>query len=224
MAHRDEARLFPAFLDLRDRPVLVVGAGAVAARKADSLLRCAARVTIVAPSMSPAIAELARAGRVAAVAREWRADDLDGVALAFAATDDADVNAAVARAARARGIAVNVADDAGGSTFLVGAMIERGPVSIAVSTSGASPALARRLRERIEAAVPEAYGNLAALARRYRAESIRRLPDPEARRRFWTRVIEGPIAALVLEEREAEARAALEKALAEAARGGGEAR
>jgi uroporphyrin-III C-methyltransferase/precorrin-2 dehydrogenase/sirohydrochlorin ferrochelatase len=205
MANHDEARLFPAFLDLRGRRVLVVGAGAVAARKVDSLLRCAARVTIVAPSACPPIEKLVREGTVTRASREWIEEDLEGMELAFAATDDAAVNAAVARAARALGIAVNVADDAQGSSFLMGSIVDRGPVRIAISTSGASPALARKLRARVEGAVPEGYGRLAALAGRYRGESIGRLPDAAARQRFWDRVIEGPIAALVLEGREAEA-------------------
>ena len=95
----------------------------------------------------------------------------------------------------------------------MGSVVERGPVRIAISTAGESPALARRLRARIEGAVPEGYGRLAVLAGRYRAEASRRLPDPAARRRFWERAMEGPIAALVLEGREAEARAALEREL-----------
>ena len=111
-------------------------------------------------------------------------------------------------------IPVNVADDAALSSFLMASVVERGPVRIAISTSGASPALARKLRARIEGAVPEEYGRLAAFAGRYRAQAIRRLPDPGSRRRFWERVMEGPIAALVLEGREEEARAALERELA----------
>lgn len=213
MANPEERALFPAFLDLRARPAIVVGGGAVAARKVQALLRCAARVTVVAPSISPALAALARDAKASCIARGWVEGDLDGMVLAFAATGDAAVNAAVASAARARGIPVNVADDADISTFVTAAIVERGPVQIAISTSGASPALARKLRARIEGAVPEGYGRLAALAGRYRAQAIRRLPDVAARRRFWERVMEGPVAALVLEGREGEARTALEREL-----------
>jgi uroporphyrin-III C-methyltransferase/precorrin-2 dehydrogenase/sirohydrochlorin ferrochelatase len=155
-----------------------------------------------------------REGRVAHRAKPFEDDDLAGMEMAVAATDDARANEAVARAAKALRIPVNVADDPALSTFLMGSTVSRGPVRIAISTSGASPALARKLRARIEGAVPEEYGRLAALAGRYRAEAIRRLPDPQSRRRFWERVMEGPIAALVLEGRDDEARDALERELA----------
>ena len=133
--------------------------------------------------------------------------------MAVGATDDPMVNENVGRAAGELGILVNVADDPALSTFLMAATVERGPVQVAISTSGTSPALARRLRARIEGAVPDGFGTLAALAGRFRAEAIRRLPDPRARRRFWERVMEGPIAALALEGRETEARDALQREL-----------
>ncbi len=212
------APLFPAFLDLRQRSVVVVGGGEVASRKAQALLHCGARVALVAPALCERLAALAAGGALDHRAKHFEDGDLAGAVMAIAATNDAEVNRAVSRAARALGIPVNVADEPALSTFLMASVVERGPVHVAISTSGASPALARRLRARIEGAVPEGFGHLAALAGRYRAEAIRRLPDPQARRRFWERVMEGPIAALVLEGREAEARAALERELDEAAK------
>ena len=209
--------LFPAFLDVRGRPVVVVGGGEVAARKARSLARCGAAVTIVAPELCAALAQPVKRGSMRHRAKRFEEEDLSGAQLAVAATNDERVNRAVAAAARAAGIAVNVADDVERSSFVMASVVERGPLQIAISTSGASPALARRLRARIEGAIPEGYGALATLAGRYRAAAIRRLPDPEARKRFWERVMEGPIAAHAIEGRESEARAALERALDEAA-------
>jgi uroporphyrin-III C-methyltransferase/precorrin-2 dehydrogenase/sirohydrochlorin ferrochelatase len=214
MTARKEIPRLAAFLDLRGKPVLVVGGGEVAARKAQALVECEARITVVAPALCERLAALAGRGHALHRAGRFEEADLAGMEMAIAATDDARVNEAVARAAQALRIPVNVADDAALSTFLMGATVERGPVRIAISTSGASPALARKLRARIEGAVPEAYGRLAAFAGRHRAQAIRRLPDPDSRRRFWERVMEGPIAALVLEGREDEARAALERELA----------
>jgi len=214
MTARNEPPRFAAFLDLSGRPVLVVGGGEVAARKAQSLLECGARVTVVAPALCERLAAQAREGRIEHRARPFGEGDLGGIEMAVAATDDPRANEAVARAAKALRVPVNVADDPALSTFLMGSTVARGPVRIAISTSGTSPALARKLRARIEGAVPEEYGRLAALAGRYRAEAIRRLPDPKSRRRFWERVMEGPIAALVLEGRDDEARAALERELA----------
>ncbi len=217
MPARKDFALFPAFIDLRDKRVVVIGGGEVAARKVQSLVRCGARVSVVTPEAHPRIAALAREKVVACHAKRFEADDLAGAFMAFAATDDEAVNGSVAQCARELGIAVNVADDPRASTFLTASVVDRGPVQVAISTSGASPALARRLRARIEGAVPEGFGRLAALAGRYRAQAIRRLPDPHARRRFWERVMEGPVAALVLEGREAQACAEIERALALAA-------
>jgi uroporphyrin-III C-methyltransferase / precorrin-2 dehydrogenase / sirohydrochlorin ferrochelatase len=205
--------LFPAFLDLRERPVVVVGGGEIAERKVKSLLRCGARVTVVAPEVTDRLAAQARDGTLAHRVKRFDESDLHGARMVVAATDDPMVNENVGRAASDLGILVNVADDPALSTFLMGAAVERGPVQVAISTSGTSPALARRLRARIEGAVPDGFGTLAALAGRFRTEAIRRLPDPRARRRFWERVMEGPIAALALEGRETEARDALQREL-----------
>ena len=208
---------FPAFLDLRDKPVVVVGGGEVAARKAQALARSGAHVTVVAPELCAELVERVRKGAARHRAKRFDDDDLAGAGMAIAATDDARVNAAVAAAAHAAGIPVNVADDPAHSSFLMASVVERGPVQVAISTSGTSPALVRRLRARVEGAIPEGYAALAALAGRFRAEAIQRLPDPDARKRFWERVMEGPIAAMALEGREGEARTALQRALGEAA-------
>jgi uroporphyrin-III C-methyltransferase/precorrin-2 dehydrogenase/sirohydrochlorin ferrochelatase len=208
--------LFPAFLDLRDKPVVVVGGGEVAARKSRALERCGARITVVSPEICAGLAERVRRGAVRHRAKRFEEGDLAGAYLAAAATDDERANRAVAAAARAAGILVNVADDIEGSSFAMASVVDRGPLQVAISTAGASPALARRLRARVEGAIPEGYGALAALAGRYRATAIRRLPDPAARKRFWERVMEGPIAAHAIEGREDEAREALERALDEA--------
>jgi uroporphyrin-III C-methyltransferase / precorrin-2 dehydrogenase / sirohydrochlorin ferrochelatase len=208
-----DAALFPAFLDLRERSVVVVGGGDVATRKVQALLRSGARVTVVAPIVGDLLTAQVHEGKVAHHVKRFDESDLHGARMVVAATNDPMVNENIGRAASDLGILVNVADDPALSTFLMGAAVERGPVQVAISTSGTSPALARRLRARIEGAVPEGFGTLAALAGRFRAEAIRRLPDPRARRRFWERVMEGPIAALALEGRETEARDALQREL-----------
>ena len=208
--------LFPAFLDLRDKAVVIVGGGEVAARKARALERCGAKVTVVAPEICAALEERVRRGAIRHRGVRFAQEHLAGAELVVAATNDARVNAAVALAARSAGIAVNVADDVELSSFVMASVIERGPLQVAISTSGASPALARRLHASLEGAIPEGYAALATLAGRYRAAAIRRLPDPQARKRFWERVMEGPIAAHAIEGRDGEAREALERALDEA--------
>ncbi|MFZ5558759.1 MAG: siroheme synthase CysG [Pseudomonadota bacterium] len=204
---------FPLFLKLHGRPCLVVGGGAVAAAKAAALARCGASVRVLAPQLCPALRQQADAGEVEWHADSFRPDDLEGMALAVAATDRRGVNRAVATEARRRGIPVNVVDDPALSDWTSPAVVERGPLTIAVGSGGASPVLARLVKARIEALIPSAYGRLAALAGAFRAEAKRRLPHPTARRRFWEQVFEGPIGALMLSGREDEAGGELRRAL-----------
>lgn len=180
-------RYFPAFLDLRDRICLVVGDGTVAARKAEALARAGATVRTVAVLPK----------------------DLTGVAVVVVANGDAQ---AAARA-REAGIPVNVVDQPALSSFIMPAIVERGPVTIAIGTGGAAPVLASLLRARIEALLPAAYGQLAALAESCRALVRRRLPDVSARRLFWRQALTGRVADLVFAGQPAAARQALRATL-----------
>jgi siroheme synthase-like protein len=162
--------LFPLFVELQGRPCVVLGGGAVAERKVQALLAAGAVVTVVSPALSPALATLASSGRIAHVARPYADGDLAGAALAFAATADGGVNADVAREGRARGVWVNAADDPAHCDAILPALVRRGPVTVAISTGGASPALARAVRERVERALPDAYGPLAQVAAEARRE------------------------------------------------------
>ena len=137
---------YPVFLDVADKPVVVIGAGKVALRKVQGLLEAGARVTVVAPRAAAEFAGLAVTMR----RRRFRPSDLDGAALVFAATDDRDVNRAVGRRAKRLGIPVNVADSREECSFLVPARITRGNIQIAVSTGGRSPRMAAALRRKIE--------------------------------------------------------------------------
>jgi uroporphyrin-III C-methyltransferase/precorrin-2 dehydrogenase/sirohydrochlorin ferrochelatase len=200
---------FAAFLDLRGMPGVVVGGGPVAALKAEALLRSGVQVSVIAPHLCPRLAELTVLGAVRHEARRFQPGDLVGAEIAIAATDDARVNHAVSAAARSLRIPVNVADNAALSSFIMPSVLDRPPVQIAISSAGAAPVLARKLRTLIEAAVPFGFGRLAALIGRFRTESKRRYPDPEARRRFWEEVIDGPVADLVLSGNEVAAEKAL---------------
>ena len=162
--------LFPLFVELAGRPCVVIGGGAVAERKVHALLTAGAVVTVVSPALSPALATLADAGRIAHVARLYAEGDLAGAALAFAATDDGAVNADVAHEGRMRGVWVNAADDPPHCDAILPAVLRRGEITVAVSTGGASPALARAVRERLERALPPAYAVLARVAADARRE------------------------------------------------------
>jgi uroporphyrin-III C-methyltransferase/precorrin-2 dehydrogenase/sirohydrochlorin ferrochelatase len=202
----------PIFLDVRGQPCLVVGGGEVAARKCALLLRAGARVTVLAPALSAALDADLAAARIAHRAASFRDADLDGFAVAIAATGDDAVNRAVAAAARARRIPVNVVDQPALSSFILPSVIERAPLIVAVSSGGASPVLVRLLRARLESLIPAGYGRLAVLAGAFR-ERVKARFKPPARRRFWERVLQGPIAELVFTGREAEASAALQATL-----------
>ena len=213
----------PIFLDIRGQPCLVVGGGEVAARKSALLLRAGARVTVLAPALSAAFDADLAAARIAHRAASFRDEDLEGFSVAIAATSDDTVNRAVAAAARARRIPVNVVDQPALCSFILPSIIERAPLVVAVSSGGASPVLARLLRARLESLIPAGYGRLAALAGAYR-DQVKARFKPQERRRFWERVLQGPIAELVFSGRDAEAQTALQATLEDTrlAFGGGE--
>jgi siroheme synthase-like protein len=187
--------LFPLFVELEDRPCVVIGGGAVAERKVRALLDAGAIVTIVSPTLSLALAALVEAGRVAHVARSYTAGDLAGASLAFAATDDGRVNAEVAREGRERGVWVNAADDPAHCDAILPAVVRRGGVTVAISTGGASPALARAVRERVERALPSAYGPLVGIAAEARREL--RAAGRRASAEDWLAALDAGLVALL---------------------------
>jgi uroporphyrin-III C-methyltransferase/precorrin-2 dehydrogenase/sirohydrochlorin ferrochelatase len=178
----------PIFLKLEDRLAVVVGGGDVAARKLELLRRAGARIRIVAPEAGEAVAALAASGRIAWRQARFGAEDLEGADLVIAATDARDVNEAVAAAARARHLPVNVVDSPDLCSFIMPAIIDRGRVVAAVSTGGASPVLARLVRARIELALPQGVERLAELAASWRDRVKAALPEGAPRRRFWERL------------------------------------
>jgi len=182
----------PIFLKVNDRPVLVVGGGAVAARKVALLRRSGARVRIVAPRLSAALTPVVLSGEIEHCARQFEPHDLDDPELVVAATDDPEVNEAVAAAARARRIPVNVVDEPALCSFIMPAIVDRGRVVAAISTGGAAPVLARLIRARLELLLHPGIGRLADLSARWRDRVRTVLPDEAVRRRFWDGLLGGP--------------------------------
>jgi len=207
---------YPISLRLADQRVLMVGAGRVATRRVERLLASGTHVTVVAPVASDAIRAWAEAGALEWLARGARPDDVANCVLVFAAANDSRVNRMIADAARSAGVLVQQADDAQASDFLVPALIERGPLQIAVSSDGAAPTLSRRLRAQLETWLPRAYGDLATLAGEFRQRVREALPSAE-RAAFWQQVFDGPIAEKVFAGRYTEAQIDLEAAMTEAA-------
>lgn len=184
---------------LRGQRCLVVGGGDVAARKASLLLRAGAHVRVVAPALSDEMRSLKRSSPDALTldARAYESRDVSDVVLVIAATDQRAVNQQVSRDARALHVPVNVVDDPALCSAIVPAIVERAPIVIAIGTGGSAPVLARLLRGRIEALLPAHFGELAALSAAIRGEVQARLPDVNARRRFWENAFEGEVAELV---------------------------
>jgi uroporphyrin-III C-methyltransferase/precorrin-2 dehydrogenase/sirohydrochlorin ferrochelatase len=172
----------------------VVGGGDVALRKVALLERSGAAITLVAPEVLPELKERAAAGKINLSVREFVPDDLNGARLVIVATSRRAVNRWIATLSEARGIPVNVVDDREASRFIVPAIIDRDPVLVAISTAGTSPVLARRLRERLEAAIPKKIGELALWLRALRHAARRRLRDTDQRRRFFENIVDGPAA------------------------------
>jgi precorrin-2 dehydrogenase/sirohydrochlorin ferrochelatase len=164
----------PIFLDLRDRPVVVVGGGQVADRKIATLIEAGARVTVISPRVTGRIRRWAEAGRVRLEQRGYHAGDLHGARLAYVASGDREANRAVREEADAEGVWLNVADEPALCDFFAPAVVRRGHLAIAISTNGTSPALAARLRDRFERELGPEYAEvleqLAELRARYRAQ------------------------------------------------------
>lgn len=185
---------FPSFLVLKDRPVLVLGGGENAARKIRLLLKAGAAITVAAPDINDEIANHGTAGRVRHRAASFSPALLDGMRLAIGAAEDEAQNLALAEAAKARGVFVNVVDRADLSDFLVPAIVERGDITIGISSNGTAPLLLGRIRAQIEAMLPARMGDLAALAGGFRSSVARVIRAPVQRKRFWERVFDGTVA------------------------------
>ncbi|HTR85099.1 MAG TPA: NAD(P)-dependent oxidoreductase [Reyranella sp.] len=191
-------RSFPLFLSLQRRRVLVVGGGDQAARKAELLLLAGAQVMLIADTVTGDVAQLIGEGHVSWSGRTFDETDLLGVMLVIVASDDEVLQTRVSQAAQRRAVPVNVVDKPALSSFLMPSIVDRGPVTVAVSTGGAAPALARKVRAEIERALPAALGRLAHFAEIFREQVRRTLAEPRTRRRFWDRVFEGRVGELAL--------------------------
>jgi precorrin-2 dehydrogenase len=165
-------KTYPIFAVIEDKPCLVVGGGAVGERKVQDLVAAGAKVTLVSRTLTPALAALASRGEIVYLAEDFSDTQVEGMALVMAATDDPEVNARVFAAAQARAIWVNVADDPEHCAFIVPAQVKRGDLTLAISTGGASPALARQVREELQQQFGPEYGPYLDLLKRVRTRLL----------------------------------------------------
>jgi len=186
-----ETPLYMACLRLGGRPALVVGAGDVGLEKVEGLLACEGDVTLVAPDAVDELVEYAREGSIRWERREFRDPDLDGKFLAIAATGETEVNISVYEGAERRAMLCNVVDVPPLCSFILPAIVRTGPLAIAISTSGASPALAKRLKREIADAYGEPYARLAVILNEARGWAKATLPTYQDRKEFFEGIVNG---------------------------------
>ncbi len=178
---------------LETKHCLVVGGGGVAERKVHALLDADAQVRVIAPTVTGELANMARGGKIEWLPRAYRSGDLAQAVLVIAATNDAEINHAVAREAIERGLLVNVVDDPAWCNFTAPAVVRRGDLTIAVSTGGDVPALAGHLRAQLERQFGDEWGAYIEWLTRLRGRIAARYPEIDARRQAWARVLDSDL-------------------------------
>lgn len=198
---------YPIFVEMKDRACLVIGGGREAQRKVEGLLAAEGRVTVVAPKLTRDLQRRLAAGEIDCERREYREGDLEGYDVCMVATDNGEVNAEVAAEGKRRRVWVNAADDPTNCDFILPSVIRRGSITIAASTGGGSPALARRLREELEAYLTEEMPALADLLAEVRTELRAQgiVPDPEV----WQKAIDEELRVLIAQRKHRQAKARL---------------
>lgn len=181
--------LFPLFIDLRGKKCIVVGGGNVAARKIEALIGFEADITVISPEVTDRIKELEQAGELSIIPRGYRADDLEEAFLAIAATSDRQTNERVYSEAARKNILVNVADNGSKCTFIFPSLVKRNDLVIGISTSRGYPSLSKKVRQEIESAVPEAYGELLELLKTFRSRVEAEVEDMEERKAMLNRIV-----------------------------------
>ncbi len=198
---------YPIFVEMKDRPCVVVGGGVVAERKVEALLNAGATVTVISPSLTGLLHSQVEAGKIRYVGREYRPGDLTGYEMAFVATDDKKVNPVVAQEARERGVWINAADDPSHCDFILPSVLQRGDLVVAVATGGSSPALSRAIREELESYFTKDYAELTEVAAEVRRELRQRSVSPGAK--AWRQALGEGFRRLIAEGKREEAKAHL---------------
>src|SRR5438132_9023594 len=211
-------RYYPVFLDIAGKPVIVIGGGNIAHQKVVGLLKVDAEVTVVSPELNPDMSSLAKVGSFRHISRDYEAGDLEGYVLAFVATDDRSVNATVAAEGKERRVWVNAVDDPPYCDFIMPGVAQQGDLIVAVSTSGTSPAMARKMREEIEAFLTEDWALMLELAAEVRAElrSKGTLVDSD----LWNKALDADLRKLLADGKRPEAKERLLRSLSQPVRTG----
>lgn len=182
------------------KQAVVIGGGKVAQRKVEELLQADASIKVISPNICPPLAKLIQENNIQTVCRSYQPGDLEGASLVIAATNDTSINRAIYEEARSRNLLVNVVDDPAHSNFILPAIFHRGQIGVAISTGGASPALARRLREKLEKVIGPEYADLAELLSEMRPELMQQFEAGEARLEAALKIIDSPILEILAHE------------------------
>ena len=190
-------KYYPAYLDLRDRPCMVIGGGTVAERKTLALLEAGAQVTIISPALTPKLHEFSDTGKITHLKKQYEESDISGQFLVIAATPSVEVNTLVAHACRKRHMLVNVAVPPEESSFIVPSVVERGDLMIAISTSGASPALSKKIRQDIEQRYGREYGLFLDKMSVIRNRVLEEVPDGQKRQAVFQAIVDSNVIDLI---------------------------
>ncbi|HVR95949.1 MAG TPA: bifunctional precorrin-2 dehydrogenase/sirohydrochlorin ferrochelatase [Thermoanaerobaculia bacterium] len=206
-------RYYPVYLDLQGRPCVVIGGGRLAEEKVRGLLAAGAAVTVIATDVDTEIREAVGTGRITWIPRVYQRGDLAGAALAFVAGQDPETVAAVWREGKERGTLINTVDDVPHCGFIAPSIVRRGDLTVAISTSGKAPALAVRLRQRLEGMLGDEHARFLEMAGTIRQPLAERHPDFATRRELWYRLVDSDVLDLLRSGDETSARARFEEIL-----------
>ncbi len=195
----------PIFIDIKQKPCLVVGGGDIALRKINLLLKADARVLCISPQCCEGVQRLADAAKIDYVEKSFEDGDINAQVLIVSATDDVNLNQRVSALASAANIPVNVVDSPDLCSFVMPSIVDRSPIVIAISSAGSAPVLARLIRAKLESTIPHAYGKLAKLAGEFRSQVKAKFSHIEDRRYFWEKAFSGVVAEKVFAGKEQEA-------------------
>jgi len=190
-------RYYPVNLDIHNRNCLVVGGGSVGTRKATTLLHCGARVTVVSPEATPRLLEMAASGSIELQKRAFRPSDLDGRFLVVGATDNEELNREIHTCAERLGLLCNIADRPAACNFILPSIVNRGDLIIAISTSGKSPAFAKKLRKELEKKFGNEYAEFLKLMGAIRKKLLSAKHEPEAHKHLFEQLIDRDLLALI---------------------------
>lgn len=190
-------RYYPLFLDIRNKPCVVIGGGKVAERKARGLLKAGARVIVISPDLTVQMKKLAQTGKISHIRRTYRKGDIRGKSLAIAASGSREANRAVFEEAQKLKILVNTVDDPGLSSFIVPSVVDRHPLVIAVSTSGQCPALSKKLRKKLEKEIGKEYASFAKILGAVRTKLLKERVNRDKKDRIIAALVSSDIPALI---------------------------